>query len=59
MIDAKKLNGISGAQYLASIPSGEIIIQMTVFKDQLFIASDKHVYVLTDDKRLEVISESI
>lgn len=57
MIDAEKLSGISGAKYLASVPNGETILNMTVFKDQLFIATDSNLYVLTDDKRLEVISE--
>ena len=57
MIDAKKLSGISGAKYLASVPDGETILNMTVFKDQLFIATDSNLYVLTDDKRLEGISE--
>ena len=56
MIEAKKLKGIDGLEYLASAPNGEIIIDMVVFDGELFLATKENIYILKDKKRLEKVS---
>ena len=56
MIDAEKLSGIDRVEYLASVPKGEIVVSMVFHKGSLYVAAEKHIYVLKDDKRLEKIS---
>lgn len=53
MIDAKDLYKIDGMSYLASVPKGEIIKDMVVHDGILFVATDKNIYTLEDNKRLE------
>jgi len=54
MRDAEGLKGIDGVKYLTSAPKGETIVDMQVFNDVLYIATDKHIYKLVDDKRLDI-----
>lgn len=58
MRDAAELDGINKMTYLASIPKGEIAIGMCVHKDNIYIATDKAVYKLSDDKKLDRIIEA-
>lgn len=58
MRDAKDLTSMDGMEYLASAPDGEIIKDMVVHNDVLFVATDKHLYVLKDNKRLELVKET-
>lgn len=55
MRDAEGIQTIDGFNYLASVPEGEVIVSMAVNNDMLFVATDRHIYVLVDDKRLEMI----
>ncbi len=52
MRDAKGLETIGGMDYLASAPKGEVIVDMVIKNKMLYVATDKHIYKLTDDKRL-------
>ncbi|GAG35120.1 unnamed protein product [marine sediment metagenome] len=51
MRDAAELKTLDGFKYIASVPEGEIIRAMVV-KDNLYVATDKHIYKLIADKRL-------
>ena len=55
MRDAKEITKIDGFDYLASVPEGETVVSMAVHQDTLFVATDRHVYMLCDNKRLELI----
>jgi hypothetical protein len=57
MRDAKGMQTIDGMEYLASIPEGEIIVDMTVHQGTLYVASEKHIYRLVDNKRLERLND--
>jgi len=35
---------------LASVPDGEIIVSMVEHKGQVIVATDKHVYLMGEDK---------
>lgn len=54
MRSAEALKTMDGMEYIASLPTGEIIIGMSVYNNELFVASEAHVYVLKDKKRLEL-----
>jgi hypothetical protein len=55
MRNAEELNTIDGMKYLASVPKNEIIKAMAVYEGKLFVTTDKHIYTLEDDKRLELV----
>lgn len=55
MRDAEELYKMDGMNYLASAPNNEIIKNMVVYEGKLFVATDKHIYTLEDEKRLEFI----
>lgn len=57
MRDAKEIEKLTGMTYIASAPEGEIIVDMTIFNNHLYIVTDRHLYKLTDDKRLEQIED--
>ena len=57
MRDADEFNNMDGMEYIASIPDGEIVVAMTVCGGNLYVASDKHLYVLADKKRLEQVGD--
>ena len=59
MRDAKELHSINGFKYLASVPKDEIIKSMAVKDGKLFVATDKHIYTLEDEKRLEIADVNI
>ncbi len=56
MRDADNLETMEGFNYLASVPEGETIVGMVEVDGYLIVATDKHIYELTDEKRLELIS---
>ena len=49
----------SGMQHIASVPKGETIINMTVFGDSLFVATDKDVYRLNKNRLEKVEKEKV
>ncbi len=57
MRDAKGLETIGGMDYLASAPKGETIVDMVIKNKVIYVATDKHIYKLTDDKRLDKLDE--
>ncbi len=57
MRDANELKGIDGMQYLASAPKGEIFISLVAKDDAIYAATDKHIYKLVGDKRLEKLAD--
>lgn len=57
MRDADELQTLDGMKYLASVPEGEVINSMAEWKGDIFVATNKHVYVLRGEKRLERIGE--
>jgi len=56
MRDIKELNSIDGLEYLASVPDGEIIKHMASNNGEIFIATDKHIYMLENGKWLKEIN---
>lgn len=54
MRDGKYLTEMDGVKYIASIPKDEIIVSMCAVGDCLFVASDRHLYKLVDERRLEI-----
>ena len=52
MRNADGLQTIDGMEYLASAPDGETIVWMVVRNDILYVATEKHLYRLVDEKRL-------
>ena len=49
---------LDGFEYLTSIPKDDGDIIATVAHDDiLFVASSKHIYKLTDERRLEKLGE--
>jgi hypothetical protein len=52
MRDAKGMETMDGVQYLASCPDGETIVAMVVHHYKLYIATEKHIYRLDDERRL-------
>ena len=58
MRDASGLETMAGANYIASVPQDELIVSMVVHDGKLYISTNKHIYILKDDKRLELFSES-
>jgi len=56
MRTAKGLETIDGMEYIASIPSGETIVGLVVKDGTLYAASDKHLYKMINNKRLEKTS---
>lgn len=57
MRDATGLEFLINCEYLASVPEGETIVSMVVHDGQLFVATEKHVYQLLDNKRLEKLEQ--
>ena len=55
MRDAEPLKTMDGMKYIASVPDDEDIVAMVEHEGTLFVASDKHLYILADRKRLERI----
>lgn len=53
MRDAKGLETMDGFKYLASVPDGEEITGMTIHDNTIYVSTNKHIYKLVDDKRLE------
>ena len=53
MRDAKEIETLDGMTYLASAPKGEIIQSMAACDGEIYVCTDKHIYVLKDKKRLE------
>lgn len=53
MRDANGLETMEGMKYIASVPKDEVIISTAVKDGVLYLAADKHLYKLVDDKRLE------
>ncbi len=58
MRDAKELETMDGMKYLASVPDDEIIKSMQVLSGKIFVATDKRIYTLEDEKRLERLGGS-
>lgn len=58
MKGTNKLKGLDGMEYICSVPKGEKIIALATCQDRLFVATDKDLYVLADEKRLEKIDIS-
>jgi len=59
MIDAKRLSGLDGMEYVASVPDGEIIIGLQIHEGKLFVATSSNIYLLRDEKRLEIVEEFV
>lgn len=55
MRDAAGMETISGMKYLASTPNDEEIISMMAHDGELFVVTKNHLYVLVDNKRLELV----
>jgi len=55
MRDANNLETMDGLEYLASAPKGEVFTGMVAVDNELFLATDKHLYVLKNKKRLEKV----
>ena len=53
MRSANGLQYCDGMEYIASVPKGETIVSMVVFGEKLYVSTDKDIYVLADDRRLE------
>ena len=43
--------------YLASVPHGEVVVDLIEMNGTLYVATQKNVYRLVDDKRLVNIGE--
>ena len=54
MRDAEELKAIDGMTYLASAPDGEIINSMILHNGKIYVSTNKHIYVLENDKRLSL-----
>ena len=57
MRDAEGLETMKGMKYLASVPDGEIIEHITTHDGKLFVATNKHIYILEDEKRLKKVDQ--
>ena len=55
MRDAKNLLTMDGMAYVASVPEGEIITGIVTAGNELFVSTNKHIYLLVDRKRLEIV----
>ena len=56
-VSPETLKFLDNMNYLASVPDGEEIIGITVFQDNLYVATEHHLYKLCDNKRLELFKD--
>jgi len=56
MRDAADLKTLDGMVYIASVPRDENIISIVVKGKTLFVATDKHIYKLVKNKRLQAVN---
>ncbi len=55
MRNAKEIKTIDGMRYLASAPKNENITGLAEVDGKLYVSTEKHIYTLEDEKRLELI----
>ncbi len=58
MRNACELLNMDNLVYLASAPKGEIIKSIASLEGRLYVCTEKHIYILIDDKRLEAVDDA-